>query len=287
MPSFRRVFRDALLQFRESVPEKQLEFYLKLGDLQSALSVFQFTNKFETPLRDAFEELLVPLAERAAEYAAEDTAKLLSEREKADNPYTQYRARLKLRKEAAREWARTFAAEEVYRISERMRRAMRMEIERAFRYMRNNQVNVTTLARRIKNLGIGLTGRLQQAVYNRETALLEAGLPRYIVDRMVKRYHSQLVNYRANMIAQTEVMTAVNMGQQMVWWQAIDNGIISGSSKRVWLTTSGRPCPICASLDGEVVGMNQDFKTIVSSVVYTTLTPPIHPHCQCILTLQL
>ncbi len=70
---------------------------------------------------------------------------------------------------------------------------------------------------------------------------------------------------RAEMIARTETAMADVQGMIAGWKES---GVVAGKE---WLTDSN-PCPICEALDGEVVGLDEEFEGG---------DPPLHPSCEC------
>ena len=94
----------------------------------------------------------------------------------------------------------------------------------------------------------------------------------------------RLEDYRAMMVARTEVSFAANQGQLAVWNAGQQQGLIPDDAKKVW-TTDGRPCPkICDPMDNVQVGVDEDF-TLPDGV--TVPAPPAHPHCRCRMQLNI
>lgn len=79
---------------------------------------------------------------------------------------------------------------------------------------------------------------------------------------------------RADMIARTETMTAANEGNREAWDQALEAGLLPEDAKKVWIATSDA-CPECDELDGEEVGLNEDYSSDGGD------GPPLHPNCRC------
>ncbi|MES2360022.1 MAG: phage minor head protein [Gemmatimonadota bacterium] len=77
---------------------------------------------------------------------------------------------------------------------------------------------------------------------------------------------------RAEMIARTEAMDAANEGLAQGWSQAVEEGLLTGDEKKVWIA-AGDPCPECEEVDGEEVLMDEDFSVGDD--------PPLHPNCRC------
>lgn len=80
---------------------------------------------------------------------------------------------------------------------------------------------------------------------------------------------------RAQLIARTETMTAANEGQRQAWSQAIDAGLLSATSKRVWITVGDDACPECQDLEGVEVALDEDYPNDGGD------GPPLHPNCRC------
>jgi SPP1 gp7 family putative phage head morphogenesis protein len=88
---------------------------------------------------------------------------------------------------------------------------------------------------------------------------------------------------RAESIARTETIAASNRGQQEAWSQATSAGLLTGDEQQEWITTpDDRLCPVCESMDGQVVGLDESF-TDDEGNAYDG--PPAHPNCRCALGL--
>lgn len=83
---------------------------------------------------------------------------------------------------------------------------------------------------------------------------------------------------RAEKIARTESMRAANEGQQQLWEQATEAGVLTGLESKVWITTpDDRLCPVCEPLDGQTVALDDTFDVDGDSID----APPAHPNCRC------
>lgn len=80
---------------------------------------------------------------------------------------------------------------------------------------------------------------------------------------------------RAELIARTEVMKAANEGQRQAWNQAVDEGLLEGNERRVWIATEGSACPICEELDGKTAKLGEEYPDPGGD------GPPQHPNCRC------
>lgn len=89
---------------------------------------------------------------------------------------------------------------------------------------------------------------------------------------------------RAEVIARTEVQRASNQGQLEAWDQATDAGLLTGNEQKEWIVTpDDRLCPVCEPMDGQNVGLNEDFDVDGDRID----GPPAHPNCRCTLGLTL
>lgn len=127
---------------------------------------------------------------------------------------------------------------------------------------------------------LGVDPKWANAAMNYRKALLEAEepMPRSLIERAWDRYVADATGARAELFAQTETMTAMNFGQQMIWEQAILNGDLPRDANKVWITAMDeRVCPICEPLDKKAVPILTRFKTDAGKL----WVPPAHPRCRC------
>lgn len=89
-------------------------------------------------------------------------------------------------------------------------------------------------------------------------------------------------DYRAEMIARTETISAVTEGQQEAWSQATDAGVLTGNELQLWVVTDDDAlCPICEPMDGETAPLGEPFNVDGEDID----GPPAHPNCRCYLEL--
>jgi hypothetical protein len=166
----------------------------------------------------------------------------------------------------------------IVEITDSSRKAIVSVIQRGF----DRGIPPIELGRQIRE-SIGLTERMAIAVDRYHVGLLEGGMnPGEAEDRMFT-YASKLQAYRAETIARTESIDAVNAGQQEIWDQSIEEGIIKPSTKKVWVIDPGTACAICEPLEGQTVEIGEDFDTSLGPVEH----PPVHPNCNCGMSLDL
>jgi hypothetical protein len=125
---------------------------------------------------------------------------------------------------------------------------------------------------------IGLTTRQEAAVARYRASIDDGTRPAERVDRMVVRYQKKVLTGRADLIARTETMQAMNDGQRASWWTLVERGLLDVNGfEREWIAivpTDGRTCLICESLDGERAPIGGEFPG-------GYLGAPAHPDCRC------
>lgn len=83
---------------------------------------------------------------------------------------------------------------------------------------------------------------------------------------------------RAETIARTETISASVNGQQELWDQAVEEGLLTGDEQQEWIITpDDRLCPICEAIEGQTVPLGEPFETEDGEVD----GPPAHPRCRC------
>lgn len=132
-------------------------------------------------------------------------------------------------------------------------------------------------AKLIKGL-VGLTSAQGQAAINYREKLIDSGLSIDKVDAEVEQYSADLLDQRAETITRTEVMDALNEGQDEAWQQAQDEGLLTEDATKEWITTDDDVlCPECEAMDGQSVPIGDDFEDG---------GPPLHPRCRCTTGIQ-
>lgn len=120
---------------------------------------------------------------------------------------------------------------------------------------------------------IGLTSAQAAAVQKYRAQLITNGLSLVNVRDQVEVYADTLLESRADTIARSEIMDALNNGQQLAWEQAQEDGILSTDATKEWITTPDElTCPECEPMDGKTVPLDSEFEGG---------DPPLHPNCRC------
>jgi hypothetical protein len=179
---------------------------------------------------------------------------------------------------AAVDWVRANAASLIQQWGDSSREAIRNLIAESFRL----NVPVGTLARQIRQTGIGLTWRQARAVLNLRQRLAADGLDAAKIDARAERYFKQLARYRAELIARTEMARASENARHEAWTQGIAEGYIDPTrSVQEWVATHDhRACDECLDLDGSRAAMpNGHF--VGENGTDGGSGPPYHPQCRC------
>lgn len=81
------------------------------------------------------------------------------------------------------------------------------------------------------------------------------------IDRMVERYSERMLRYRSEVIARTEALRSVNQGNNIVFQQAVGDGVLlEHEIQRTWNTASDeRVRSSHRAMHGQIVGLNENF----------------------------
>lgn len=167
-------------------------------------------------------------------------------------------------------WLKEHTSELVKGISKTSRAALKRTLQEGIARGRHP----ARMARDLKRV-LGLTERQGAALSKYWGALEKQGVPLDKIERRVQRYADRQLKYRAQTIARTESMTAVNRGRLQLWDQLVEDGALAETTAQEWLTSDDeRVCPICAPLDGTKAKLGETFEGGFEA-------PPAHPNCRC------
>jgi len=124
---------------------------------------------------------------------------------------------------------------------------------------------------------IGLDLVQGQAVNSFRDELIESGLSQAVITKKVDTYTKRLLRQRAVKISRTEILDALNAGQERSWRQAQKDGLLSVGATKVVILTPGA-CVICRGVAGagaKPIGESFDLRG-----------PPFHPSCRCTIAIQ-
>lgn len=147
--------------------------------------------------------------------------------------------------------------------------------------MRNYRGFLEGLARRgaLDDLPPSVLERVRRSdirLLPKTTALSEAR-----IDRMVEKYRDRLMKERALTLVRTETMAASNNGQQVLWNQALDRGLLNeAKTRRKWIVTpDDKLCPRCRPMAGQLRKLDEPFQSPYDGTI--AMTPPLHWNCRC------
>ena len=172
-------------------------------------------------------------------------------------------------------WARTNSSSLITNISNETRKGVQSVIGSAF----DLGIPPRETAKVIRDM-VGLTEKQSIAAMRYRDNLSTQDRPADQVDRMATRYESQLLRYRGETIARTEIIASAHQGQRESWQQAVDDGLLDAEdTNREWITTDDdRLCLICETMNGQIVGLDEPFLDGDGEDVEE---PPVHPNCRC------
>jgi SPP1 gp7 family putative phage head morphogenesis protein len=118
---------------------------------------------------------------------------------------------------------------------------------------------------------LGLGPRFEVAVASYQNRLSIAGRSRADIKRLTDAYADSLRRYRANLVAEYELRTALGQAQRDYWRDRQAQGLLGKNAVRVFRCHKDeRTCDVCRSLDGRRTPVSSDDNA-----------PPMHPNCRC------
>lgn len=264
-PVLRRRFLAAVKTMQGHVDLEALVESLRLRDAAQAMTSLH---------PETWPETLRPTAAllpRAFTQAGTVAASILASQLRVDVSFNLINPRAVL-------WARTNSARLITEVTASVQASVREIIGRAF----TEGFAPREAARLIREI-VGVTERQAGAVMTYQGQLLVAGRSADDAARLAARYGQQLLNQRALTIARTETITSSCQGQQELWRQAVDRGLLNPEATwRQWIVTDDdRLCEaICLPMDGQIVGLEEPFTTGDGR---PAMMPgqDVHPNCRC------
>lgn len=262
----RRAFQRGISQFADEITIAELQRAFEAGDLAAVDAAIPWDD-LPAQLEDMADTIL-----ETVENGARASRRYLPDA-------IQAQLRFDLLNPRSVEYIRQYRFNLIRQVAEETQQAIGAIIERAFQ----EGLHPYRSARLIKPL-VGLTERHGRAVMRYHAQLLADGIPLPRAEEMAKRYANRLHTYRARNIARTETMRAANAGQQLLWEQGVEEGLINPArTEREWIVTpDDRLCEFCEPMDMQRVGMDEDFQSELGPVH----EPPLHPSCRCAISLH-
>ena len=263
-----RAFLRAIARTQDALTLAAIERALESGDLQAAEEAIPWEL-----LEREFQQEMQPAIAETVRRGGEASLKHLPAAVAAQ-------MRFDLLNPRSVDFIRQHTAELVREVGEETKAAIRGVIQRAF----EEGMHPRRSARYIREL-VGLTERQAAAVDNYRRRLLRDGASLQRAEELATRYGRRLHRHRALNIARTETLRAANEGQNLLWQQGIEEGLILPERTfREWIVTpDDRLCEFCEEMDGQQVGMNEPF---VSPAFGAVDVPPLHPGCRCTVVLH-
>ena len=174
--------------------------------------------------------------------------------------------------EEAQRAAEELAARLIKQISKETERNVRLLIARAIR----EGIPPDQVAKLIRDM-IGLTKKQGEAAWRFRQALEAQGLTGDAVEKKVLKFTNKLIRRRAENISRTEILSALNRGQELALRQAQKQGLLTKGATKVVILTAGA-CPICLGVAGRgPVKIGQGF---------ALRGPPFHQRCRCTIAID-
>ena len=280
-PATQKALLDAFTQIRRDFPD--ITSLLDAGRVDAAIKLFHEVAP-STVITEAMRDALLG----ATQTVASAEAAVIGIK------FNQVNAR-------AVRWAEREAARQITGLSSALHRTLNSIITDATAAGASN----VAVAREIRSL-IGLTETQARQVESLFLQSIKDGVTESHAARIMERNSAKMIRFRAETIARTETIRAANMGQQLVWDEALDSGLLPATTEKVWMATGDdRTCPICAVLDGHQIGVRGDFaiteratsftrdgdtfrvgNTAALKTPTTSRTPPAHPRCRCTIVIR-
>lgn len=278
-PAVSVTFIDASEKFRGEIDREVIEQLIRAGALDR-VNLYLPWDAFEALLRREMHEALIRGIVRGADLASSATQRAIHQA-LGTEPLLTFDAT----NPRVLHYIRTNTARLVTVETKETKDAIRDVIARAMR----EEMPPIEVHRQIKAV-IGLNRRQGLALENYRRGLVAQDTPNSVVASRVETFRRKQLAFRADMIARTETMDAVNQGHLEGQRQARDKGWF-GSKRgfKEWVTApeDGRVCPTCRAMSGKRVPLDTQFSVTIYTIggkargTVKVDTPPVHPHCRC------
>jgi hypothetical protein len=131
---------------------------------------------------------------------------------------------------------------------------------------------------------VGLTERDIKQRWKIEQIMREEGLSEAQIQEELEKWTKAKIKYRAQVIADNELVDAGNRGQRKLWDQAMGEGLLDKDVTRQWITTPDEHlCRLCGPMTSpqpgiSVVKMDEPYQTPAGPVMVPN---EIHVRCRC------
>lgn len=173
-------------------------------------------------------------------------------------------------------WVDAHGAELVADISEGQRQALKFL---SSRYTAGTPINPRELGRMMRAVVALTPDQARGVALYRDALAADAALSQERREALVQNYAGYQWRVRAERIARTETATAFNEAGFQVVAQAA-SGIREPIFKTWDVAYDERTCPLCMSMDGKTIGLEEFFR-LPDSRGRKVRVPPAHPNCRC------
>jgi uncharacterized protein with gpF-like domain len=270
-PQLRTMWMSIFRDIRTHVDQSALEDALARGSLITAETLVRasWERYGDRAAREVLPVLLRETVERSAEVLVPETSRTLESRVEV-----QFNVRLPETQQAISQ----YAGEQIVGIGETTMQAVREVLLQGV----NEGLPLTQQMQALEDI-VGLTPRQAEAVERLRARLTAEGRKASSIARQVHAATRRALRLRAESIARTESISAAAMGQDQLWYQAAQQGLLDRARfRRVWIVTPDDR--LCQRICGPIPGMNPGgvplgvpFQTPSGPIMY----PAAHPMCRC------
>lgn len=282
-PEFRAAFLSSVDAIKSKIPLREATRLLAAGNVDAAIALLsvELADAGLNDIKNVLQTAFIGGGTAAANFASK---------------FSQLDVRFNIVNPATARILETFTTDLVTRVSE----DMRSTITSAVRQGVILGEGPASVARKFRD-SIGLSRRLELATENFEAALrnkpmqalsrklrdkrfdgtirsavtADKALTEGQINKMVASYRRRAILHRSQVIARTESLRAVNLGNQALWIQAVDEGKIPEQNiRRFWIPTlderlreAHRAIP---QINSDGVGLNEPFQSPLGPIMFPT-----------------
>ncbi len=158
---------------------------------------------------------------------------------------------------------------------------------RAIELRLRGKINLRSLQAQKEGLSgwLGVSAKQAAALDKAERFFVRQGLSIKQANDLVRSRGQRLVQQRHIAIARTELNFSFNKGLELGVRQAVDEGLISTQTVKIWQTVEDAAVEcICQPLNGEQAQLNEEFS--IPEIGGSISGPPAHVNCRCSLTFK-
>lgn len=268
-PGLRRAVEEAFADVASAADVSQIIAAIERGDIEAVMALLNLGDEYTGPVSRAVDGIFYAggayTMSRLPRGRVGRAGPTLPGRT-GEPGVPMLRVKFDGRHPRAEQWVRMRAADMIQGISESQRRAIAEVIEAGIREGRNPKSIALDLVGRIRGnqrVGgmIGLTGRQAETLMRRREKLLAKGLSLNEVDKQISIDTTRALRSRAETIARTETISALNAGRYEGIGQLIDSGKVEAAAVTIkWSATMDkRTRDTHATLNGKTVRYGEAF----------------------------